>query len=111
MPAGPRMPEFKTEWTTGNLTSIITTIIAIGALIYHFSGEQAERRAKDDEFERTITRLVVERDARRKLVDDRFEMLMRDRDRTARIEATLDLVSKSLQRVENKLDRVESPRN
>lgn len=54
------MPKFSQEFTAGNLASIITTVIAVGTLVWYASSAITELRQKDQMHDERISRLETE---------------------------------------------------
>lgn len=54
------MPKFSQEFTAGNLASIITTLTAVGALVWYASAAITELRQKDMMHEDRLSRLEAE---------------------------------------------------
>jgi hypothetical protein len=88
------MPKFNGEFSLGNALSMLTTLIAIGALIYHMSAALADLRGTDRVLEQRISRtetqvVVWDRDSRE------FAQ------KVARIEANSEAQLRILQRLES----------
>ena len=54
------MPRFSQEFTAGNLASILTTVIAVGTLVWYASSAITELRQKDQMHDERISRLEAE---------------------------------------------------
>jgi hypothetical protein len=88
------MPKFNGEFSLGNALSMLTTLIACGALVYHLSSALADLRGTDRVLEQRIARtesqvVVWDRDSRD------FAQ------KVARIEANSEAQLRILQRLES----------
>ncbi len=84
-------------WLAAMVLQTLCLVAGAAAVITRFDSRVTQ-------LEMTDLRVISERDVRRKAVDDRFEMMARDRDRLIRLEVGMESVTKSLNRIENKLD-------
>ena len=75
-----------------------------------FAWGAAKMDSRIAQLEVNDTRILLERDARRKLVDDKLEARARDRERLARIEVQTDFLVRGIQRIEQKLDNPREPK-
>ena len=88
------MPKFNGEFSLGNALSMLTTLIACGALVYHLSSALADLRGTDRVLEQRIARTET-------------QVTIWDRDsrefaqKVARIEANSDAQLRILQRLES----------
>ena len=83
---------------------IVAICIQTGGLIWWAA--RLESRVGSLEMRDATQQTLIE--TRSKLADDRWENIMRERDRMARLEEKLAAAVQVLQRIEAKLDRVES---
>lgn len=80
---------------------IAQTIIIVAAGATYASKVDSRLQA----LETTDTRLVLERDARRVLIDGRLDFLIKDRDRLVRVETQIEEMKRILIRMEQRTER------
>jgi hypothetical protein len=90
---GAEVPNFNGEFTLGNALSMLTTLIACGALVYHLSSALADLRGVDKLHDQRLTKTetalaINERDSRSFI------------EKMARIEANSEAQLRILQRLE-----------
>lgn len=93
------MPKITSEFTLGNLVSILTTLVMVGALVWHLSGRLSDLEGADKLHDQRIAQaeakiIVSERDAR-----DIVQKM-------ARIEANTESQLRILLRLEQLVDRM-----
>lgn len=95
------------HWTLEKRVNL-AFLIGLGIQTCAFLAGAAWYSAKVDArliaLENTDVRIFTERDVRRKMIDDRFDFLARDRERLIRLETQMENANRSLGRIENKLD-------
>jgi hypothetical protein len=79
--------------------TILIQTFSIGYFVASLTSRVTALEASD-------VRMIAERDVRRKAVDDKMELLYRDRDRLVRVETQIEGIAKTLGRIETKLDQV-----
>lgn len=93
------MPKFNADFSLGNALSMLTTLIAIGALVWHMSAALADLRSVDRDVERRLA--VTERQV------SQIDREARDfGNRMARIEEKSSTMLGLLQSIEQRLERV-----
>jgi hypothetical protein len=93
------------HWTLDKKIPIALVVLIVGQIgagIWFARGMDS----RITQLEVNDARILLERDARRKLVDDKLEASARDRERLARIEVQTDFLVRGIQRIEQKLDNV-----
>lgn len=107
MPHTRAAPEEKPHWVIEKRVNV-AFILAMCAQTILLVGSGAALLTRMDSriaaLETTDLRILSERTERRQSIENRFEILMRDRDRLIRLEVGMEGIFKSLGRIETKLD-------
>jgi hypothetical protein len=91
---GADVPKFNGEFSLGNALSMLTTLFACGALVYHLSAALADLRGND--------RVLEQRIARTETLVTAWDRDARDfAQKVARIEANSEMQLRILQRLES----------